>query len=72
MMKDKLDKILTSKELEVINIRFGLLDGKIKTQSEVNEILCLGKNYVGQTERRALIKLQMANNNNLNDSVCSF
>lgn len=60
-MKDVLDKILDEKELAVIKLRYGVLDGKMKTHQEVNEILGLSKVRVGEIDRKAILKLQVVN-----------
>lgn len=60
-MKDALDKILDEKELAVIKLRYGILDGKMRTHKEVNEILGLSKVRVGEIDRKAILKLQVVN-----------
>ena len=66
-MRDELDKVLNEKELAVIRVRYGIVDGKMKKQHEVNQILGISKVHVGELERSALLKLQVANGRKFKD-----
>lgn len=48
---------LNDKEQIIIKLRYGLVDGKIKTQREIAEQLNISRSYVSRIEKRALIKL---------------
>ena len=63
-MQDKMDKVLNEKELQVIRARFGLLDGVVRKQTEVDKIVGLSRVRVGELERSAFIKLQVENSKN--------
>lgn len=59
--KAKVNEILStlsSKEIEVITLRFGLKDGKPKTLDEVGKYFKLSKERVRQIENKALDKLR--------------
>ena len=60
LMKDKMADVLTENEAKVLSLRFGLVDGKIKTQAEVNKILGLSTAHIGELERKAITKLKVA------------
>ena len=53
----KLKDILTEKEQVIIKLRYGLVDGKIKTQKEIAKKLNISRSYVSRIEKKALIKL---------------
>ncbi|PID00489.1 MULTISPECIES: RNA polymerase sporulation sigma factor SigK [unclassified Sporosarcina] len=50
---DKLD----SRELEIIQRRYGLLDDQPMTQKEIAEQLNISRSYVSRIEKRAIVKL---------------
>ena len=54
----KMSDILSPREKEIIKMRYGLLDGDIKTQREIAAILGISRSYVSRIEKRALKKLQ--------------
>lgn len=55
---EKLDKILTKREKEIILLRYGLTTFGYKTQREIAEKLEISRSYVSRIEKRALKKLQ--------------
>ncbi len=55
-----MDKILTKREKEIIQLRYGLHDGKEVTQREIAEQLNISRSYVSRIEKKALKKLKAA------------
>lgn len=53
----KIETCLTPREKTVIEMRYGLLDGKPKTQREIALILGISRSYVSRIEKRSLKKL---------------
>lgn len=53
----KINTTLLSREKTVIEMRYGLVDGKPKTQREIAKILGISRSYVSRIEKRALKKL---------------
>lgn len=53
----KISSILQERERAVIEMRYGLIDGRPKTQREIAEILEISRSYVSRIEKRALKKL---------------
>lgn len=53
----KISSILQERERAVIEMRYGLIDGKPKTQREIASILQISRSYVSRIEKRALKKL---------------
>jgi RNA polymerase sporulation-specific sigma factor len=49
---------LSSREQQVLKMRYGLLDGIRKTQREISKLLGISRSYVSRIEKRALGKLQ--------------
>lgn len=43
--------ILSPREKEIIKMRYGLLDGDIKTQREIAAILGISRSYVSRIEK---------------------
>lgn len=50
-------KLLSSKELEIINLRYGLNHQKPLTQKQIASKLNISRSYVSRIEKRALMKL---------------
>ncbi len=44
--------VLSPREKEIIQMRYGLLDGDIKTQREIAGILGISRSYVSRIEKR--------------------
>lgn len=61
---EKLRKILTnalsSRELEVIKLRYGLAGEHEMTQREIGQLLGISRSYVSRIEKKALRKLRIA------------
>ena len=53
----KMSDVLSPREKEIIQMRYGLLDGDIKTQREIAGILGISRSYVSIIEKKALKKL---------------
>ncbi|AQW24325.1 RNA polymerase sporulation sigma factor SigK [Clostridium perfringens] len=53
----KMSDVLSHREKEIIQMRYGLLDGDIKTQREIAGILGISRSYVSRIEKKALKKL---------------
>ena len=60
---EKINNNLIGREKLVIEMRYGLLDGKPKTQREIAALLCISRSYVSRIEKRALKKLYKELNN---------
>lgn len=54
------DTELTPRENRIIRLRYGLNDGRIKTQRETAEICGISRSYVSRIEKKALEKLKNA------------
>ena len=59
-LKNYMDKNLTRREKEIIELRYGLNDGKEVTQREIAEQLNISRSYVSRIEKKALKKLKAA------------
>lgn len=53
----KIESTLAKREQLVIEMRYGLTDGKPKTQREIAKLLGISRSYVSRIEKRALKKL---------------
>lgn len=51
-------EILTKREHDILIMRYGLRDGKCKTQREIATQLDISRSYVSRIEKKALKKLQ--------------
>lgn len=60
----KIEKALVPRERLVIEMRYGLIDGKPKTQREIAKLLGISRSYVSRIEKRALKKLFKELNSN--------
>jgi len=54
---DKLADVLTPREREIVEMRYGLAFGEEVTQREIGELLCISRSYVSRIEKKALEKL---------------
>ena len=59
-LKNYINKNLTSREKEIIELRYGLNDGKEVTQREIAQRLNISRSYVSRIEKKALKKLKAA------------
>ncbi len=53
-----IQKVLDSRELEVLSLRYGLFGNEAKTQREVAASLQISRSYVSRIEKKALLKLR--------------
>ncbi|MBU3156023.1 RNA polymerase sporulation sigma factor SigK [Clostridium estertheticum] len=63
----KINVVLKDREKVIIQMRYGLLDGKPRTQREIALILGISRSYISRIEKRVLKKLnkELGSNNNL-------
>ena len=54
----KINTALSEREGEIIRMRYGLVDGKCKTQREIASLLVISRSYVSRREKKALKKLK--------------
>ena len=54
---EKINSVLSKREKEIIEMRYGLIDGNVKTQREIACILDISRSYVSRIEKKALKKL---------------
>lgn len=54
---NKINSSLHERERLIIEMRYGLIDGKSKTQREIAKLLGISRSYVSRIEKRALKKL---------------
>ena len=54
----KLGESLTGRESSILIMRYGLIDGKCKTQREIAMNLGISRSYVSRIEKKALKKLK--------------
>lgn len=54
----KINTALSEREGEIIRMRYGLVDGKCKTQREIASFLGISRSYVSRIEKKALKKLK--------------
>ncbi len=57
VLYDKIKSVLKGREKTVINLRYGLTDGKEVTQREIADMLGISRSYVSRIEKKALKKL---------------
>ncbi len=57
-MYENIDKVLKDREKRVIEMRYGLKDGREMPQREIAEILGISRSYVSRIEKKALKKLR--------------
>ena len=54
----KINTALSEREGEIIRMRYGLVDGKCKTQREIASLLGISRSYVSRIEKKSLKKLK--------------
>ena len=59
-LKEILGKVLSEREREIIEYRYGLMTGEEITQREIGELLGISRSYVSRIEKSALQKLRRA------------
>ena len=55
---NKMNSALTEREGEILKMRYGIKDGKCKTQREIAGMLGISRSYVSRIEKKALKKLK--------------
>lgn len=55
---NKIYMSLSEREGKILKMRYGLIDGKCKTQREIASILGISRSYVSRIEKKALKKLK--------------
>ena len=58
MLREAVDG-LNGREKEIMQMRFGLVDGKEKTQKEVAEIIGISQSYISRLEKKIIKKLRV-------------
>lgn len=53
-----LQTVLSDREREILEMRYGLTDGEERTQSQVGEYLGISRSYVSRIEKKAIGKLR--------------
>jgi len=53
----KMQSVLKKREKMVLEMRYGLLNGKNKTQREIAQMLGISRSYVSRIEKKAIMKL---------------
>ncbi|APC41697.1 RNA polymerase sporulation sigma factor SigK [Clostridium estertheticum] len=61
----KINVVLKEREKVIIQMRYGLLDGKPRTQREIALILGISRSYISRIEKRVLKKLNKELGNNI-------
>ena len=59
-LRKYIEEVLTEREREIINLRYGMTDGKEVTQREIADKLNISRSYVSRIEKKALNKLKAA------------
>ncbi len=57
LLYEKIAKVLKGREKKVIELRYGLANGKEVTQREIADMLDISRSYVSRIEKKALSKL---------------
>ncbi len=57
LLRSAVSKVLAPRERCVIELRYGLTDGRAMPQREVGKRLCISRSYVSRIEKKALAKL---------------
>ena len=57
---NKMFEILSTRECNIIIMRYGLEDGRCRTQREIAALLKISRSYVSRIEKKALKKLEKA------------
>ena len=54
---NKMRKVLKKREQMVLEMRYGLFNGRNRTQREIAQMLGISRSYVSRIEKRAISKL---------------
>jgi RNA polymerase sporulation-specific sigma factor len=57
---NKMKAVLKKREKTVLELRYGLLNGSVKTQREIAKMLGISRSYVSRIEKKAIKKLSRA------------
>ena len=57
-MKELLENVLTTREREILELRYGLYNSKIHTLKDIGVILNITRERVRQIEKKAITKLK--------------
>ena len=57
LLRQAIDK-LSSREKTIIELRFGLLNGREQTQKEVADLLGISQSYISRLEKRIIRRLK--------------
>ena len=57
-LRKYIEEVLTEREREIINLRYGMTDGKEVTQREIADKLNISRSYVSRIEKKALAHLR--------------
>ncbi|HHT64888.1 MAG TPA: RNA polymerase sporulation sigma factor SigK [Clostridiales bacterium] len=56
-MRKKMQSVLKKREQIVLEMRYGLSNGKTRTQREIAQLLGISRSYVSRIEKKAIMKL---------------
>ncbi|HBG76150.1 RNA polymerase sporulation sigma factor SigK [Eubacteriales bacterium mix99] len=56
-LREKMQSVLKKREQIVLEMRYGLSNGKSKTQREIAQILGISRSYVSRIEKKAIMRL---------------
>ena len=59
-LKAAIERVLGERERVIIELRFGLVAGRCKTQREIADLLGISRSYVSRIEKKALRLLRDA------------
>ena len=59
-LKQAMERVLSARERLIVELRFGLVAGRCKTQREIAQLLGISRSYVSRIEKKALRLLQEA------------
>lgn len=57
-LSEIMERVLTKREREIIELRYGLRTGTEVTQREVGDLFHISRSYVSRIEKRALLKMR--------------
>ena len=59
-LKQAMERVLSARERLIVELRFGLVAGRCKTQREIAQLLGISRSYVSRIEKKALRLLHEA------------
>jgi RNA polymerase sporulation-specific sigma factor len=57
-LRQVIDTVLTSREKQIIELRFGLVTGDEMTQKQVGKLMNLSRSYISRLEHSAIEKIK--------------